>query len=167
MIATQPVRKTLCDGKYNLYDVCRLYEVGLKNLHPQEHDRWRTTFALAASTGGVWSIVDYQQIYALSVFWRTKNPHVNLAREVPKPDPAGRFIYIGWCWSGTRMVPALKKHIFSKFGKDADFVAWHDQRGKRKKKDRGRLFTLKIPEAAIGLADILNSRNGHAAVVGR
>lgn len=163
-VAIAPERKTLCDGRYNLYDLCKMYEVGLLNLPPKEHDRWRATFAGAASAKGVWAIVDPEQVHALAVFWRTKNPHVNLAREFPKPDPDGRFIYIGWAWADLRAIPDLKKYLFSKYGKDADYLAWHDQRAKRRKKLRGRLFTLAIPEQPIGLKDVLAARNGHSAV---
>jgi hypothetical protein len=164
-VAVQPERKTLCDGRYNLYDVCRLYEVGLACLPPKEHARWRTTFALAASTQGIWAVADAERIHALVVFWRTKNPHVNLAREYPRPDPAGRFAYIGWAWAQGRFIPELRKYLFGKFGHDCDFIAWHDQRAKRKKGSRGRLFTLEIPEQPIGLRDVLSARNGHAAGV--
>jgi len=164
-VATQPERKTLCDGKYNLYDVCRLYDVGIACLPPREHERWRVTFALAASTRGIWAVVDPQKIHALVVFWRTKNPNVNLSREFPKPDPAGRFAYIGWAWAQGRFVADLRKFMFEKFGKDTDFIAWHDQRAKKKRAQRGKLYTLEIPEQPVGLKDVLAVRNGHSAVV--
>lgn len=166
-VVTVPLRRTLCNFKYNLYDLCRLYEVGLRTLPAEEHDRWRTTFALAASTGGVWAVLDNQTIYALSVFWRTKNPHVNLRREFPVPDPDGTFLYVGWCWTQGWLVRDFKRYIVSGVASGIDYVAWHDQRAKLKRKARGRLFTWKMPEQPLGLKDVLAKRNGHPAEVGR
>jgi hypothetical protein len=163
-VVAAPARITLCDGKYNLYDVCRLYDVGIASLPPREHERWRVTFALAASTQGIWAVVDQAGVYALVAFWRTKNPNVNLAREFPRPDPTGRFAYIGWAWAQGRFVADLRKFLFAKYGKDTDYIAWHDQRLKRKKAQRGRLFTLEIPEQPLTLKDALSRQNGHAPV---
>lgn len=132
-----------------------MYELGLNSLPPQEHERWRVTFALAASAGGIWAIVDPTEIYALAVFWRTKNPHVNLRREFPLPDPTGTFLYVGWCWTRGWFVKDFKKYLLAN-ATGIDFVAWHDQRRKRKKKLRGTLFTAPMPENGVRLRDALD-----------
>jgi hypothetical protein len=164
-VAIPPARRVVCAGKYNLYDLFRLYEVGLRSLGSEDFERWRVTFAMAASAGGVWAVLGERDIHALAVFWRTKNPNVALTRDFPRPDPSGTFLYVGWCWAQDWLVREFKRFVVAT-QKEVSFVAWHDQRRKRKKR-RGRLYTWEMPEAPIGLMDVLGKRNGHPVAVVR
>lgn len=155
----------LCGAKCNLEQLFYLYDIGRGNIDKVDIERWRATFALAASTGGVWAAIAGSDMQALAVFWRTKNPHVDLKREVPRFDAAGNFVYVGWFWSlgdyANRVIDYVSKNVDG-----AEFVAWHDQRSKKKKDKRGQLYVLELPKPPVTLAKVLGIGSGKAAANG-
>lgn len=157
-VASSPMQTK---SKFNLYELLLLYDFGLTHVSKMDRPRWRTCFSLAASTEGVWTILVGGRISYLGIFWRTKNPHVNLAREIPTPDTKGNYIYIGWQWNdgGPPGLRPFMDHMTQSCD-GAEFIAGHDNRLKLKKKRRGRLWVLKIPTGRFALAHALRERNG-------
>lgn len=146
-------------SRFNLRQLFKLYDVGGSLLPRSERLRWLDSFALAASTEGVWSAERGGNIAGLAAFWRTKNPHVNLRREIPEPDLEGNYVYVCWMWSFDEVALAeqLRAHIIRTIP-EAEFIAWHDHRTSVKRKRRGRLWVLKVGDADV--ANLLAARNG-------
>lgn len=143
-------------ARFNLLELLALYDFGVARMKAIHHTRWRTCFALAASTMGVWSASTDEVAVFLGIFWRTNNINVNLAREIPKPDPSGIYVYVGFQWndgSDASLTTRFKRHLIRSC-EGAQFIAWHDNRAKIGKKRRGRPFVLKIrPEQAAALRE--------------
>jgi hypothetical protein len=158
MVAPEPA------SSFNIYELLSLFTFGLDRIKPADEERWRLAFSIAASTGGVFALRTGPKIEYLAVFWRTKNPHVNIAREIPKPDPGGNYAYIGWQWNESKIgVKALRKleaHI-ARVSVGVEFIAGHDNRARLKKARRGKLIVVKVPEGHGALAHALFAgRNG-------
>jgi len=143
-------------SRFNLLEMLSLYDFGIARMRPMHHERWRTCFALAASTGGVWSASEDGRTTFLGIFWRTNNINVNLAREVPPPTMDGIYAYVGFQWNDGRdgsLTGRFKRHMIRSC-EGAQFIAWHDNRAKLRKKSRGRPWVLKIqPEQAQALRE--------------
>ena len=152
----------LCGGKYTLYDLFALYDVGARQVVAKDRDRWRATFALAAGNCGVWALRSGDVVKALAVFWRTKNPHVDIERDVPKHDVEGNYVYVGWFWSTGDHARSVINYIVKNMPR-TEFLAWHDNRLKRKKSKRGRLYVLELPSAPVTIARMLGLGNGKVA----
>ena len=147
--------------QFTLFDLLRLYDLGCARIHAADAERWRVVFALAGSTDGVWETRAAGKTTALAVFWRTKNPHVRLEREIPEPVLDGNYAYIGWVWNfgGPPVYRRLAEHIL-RTRQGVEFIAGHDNRSRLKKRLRGRLWVYKVPEGRFALAKALFARNG-------
>jgi len=132
-------------GRFNVFELLTLYDFGLNHLKPAQRDRWKMCFAMAASTGGVWCAKVDGEVGYLGIFWRTKNINVNLEREIPKPDPSGNYVYLGYHWneSGLPLLLRFRDHMI-RVSPGAEFIAGHDYRVKLRKSRRGRPWVLKI-----------------------
>jgi len=137
--------KVLEQGKFNVFELLTLYDFGASKLKPAQLGRWKMCFSLAASTGGVWCARVDAEVGYLGIFWRTKNVNVNLEREIPKPDPSGNYVYLGYHWnvSGIPLLLRFRDHMI-RVSPGAEFIAGHDNRLKLRKSRRGRPWVLKI-----------------------
>lgn len=146
-------------SSFNLLEILRLYDIGAGLLPKREMDRWRTSFALAVSLGGLWSAQSDGQVEGFAAFWRTKKPYVNLGRELPQPDPEGNYAYICWMWRFGEfpLARALQRHV-QLVSEGAEFISWHDQRSKTKRRKRSKLWVLDIADETA--ARVLDRRNG-------
>lgn len=144
---------------FNLRQLFALYDIGAALLPKRERARWCDSFALASSNRGTWTAERDGRTVGLAAFWRTKNPHVNLAREIPVPDPDGNYVYICWMWrfEDIPLARLLQAHVQESVP-EAEFIAWHDQRAKTKKRRRARLWVMSIGDANV--MRLLASRNG-------
>ena len=157
--------EVLCGGKYTLHDLFALYDMGAKQIVAKDRERWRATFALAAGNMGVWAVRSGDSVQALAVFWRTKNPHVDIDKDVPRHDSEGNYAYVGWFWSLGDNAKSVIDYI-AKNMPGTEFVAWHDSRLKRKKSERGKLYVLELPPPPVTLARVLGLGNGKVAAHG-
>ena len=153
--------------QFTLFDLLRLYDLGCARIHAADAERWRIVFALAGSTDGVWETRAAGKTTALAVFWRTKNPHVRLEREIPEPVPEGNYAYIGWAWNfgSPPMARSCMDHIMRRHP-GVEFIACHDQRARWRKNRRGRLWVYKVPAGRFALANALFVRNGNGRIGG-
>ncbi len=140
-------------SRFNLGEILRLYEIGRDLLLKKHHERWRDTFVLGISTGGVLAAEGADgQIGLISVFWRTDNANVDVAHRLPEPVENGNFVYVCWLWSelGAAGVLGVVRHIEQTFP-DARFLAHHDSRSKSKQRrsererQRGRQQLITVP----------------------
>lgn len=131
---------------FNIYELLGLYNFGFDRVPKHDQERWTQTFALAVSTGGLYAIRSGQRPLYIAVFWRTKNPHVSLAREYPRPDPTGNYCYLGWHWNEGKVPGALRmlRNHMVEACPGIEFVAGHDNRIKLKKRRRGRLWVMEV-----------------------
>ena len=137
--ATQPA---VYQSRFNLLELLELYDAGRRAVSKRDHLRWRATFALGASNNGILAAFQGGVATTLAVFWRTKNVHVDMRKEVPHLHPDGNYVYVAWFWNETADDGSLvlKQHI-RRTVMDAEFIAWHDQRGRGAKR---RLFVLDL-----------------------
>lgn len=121
-------------SRFNLYELLCIYDTGRAFLQKRHHGRWKETFALGVSCGGVLT-GEEGTIGMLSVFWRTDNPVVDLRYKVPAPVADGEYAYVGWLWNayGKMGVLALRSHIASACP-GAKYIAHHDHRSKASQK---------------------------------
>lgn len=136
----EPKSELDCRTLFKLNELFELYDFGKERLPKHSLARWRDCLALAVQGHGVFVVRGADGgIATLGVFWRTKNPHVNLEIGVPRAHPNGNYVYIGWLWNtyGPEAVQALRDHIIRNV-EGAEFICHHDQREKtRGRKPRG------------------------------
>jgi hypothetical protein len=134
-------------SRFNMYELLWLYNFGFDRVGRANWDRWTTGFAIAVNPeGGIFAIRSGRKILYLATFWRTRNPNVNLAREIPKPDMNGNYAYIGWHWNdgGVRgALRMLRDHIIASCP-GIEFICGHDNRPKVRKSRRGRLWVMEV-----------------------
>lgn len=159
------------ESSFNVLELLELYEVGRGFLTPKNHKRWRETFAIGVTAGGVFAGLTGDVVAMLAVFWRTDNPVVDPSIGIPLPKADGHYAYVCWMWNGlgSRAIRALRSHIVATLP-GVRFIARHDQRAKvktaRTKLERtrgdGRVIvttvTRQLDETAVR---ILSERNGH------
>lgn len=132
-------------SSFNLYDILRLYDIGFVSVGNENAERWRQTFAIAVQTGGLLEVRRGKETLGFAVCWRTKNPHVSLKKEYPRPHENGNYAYVGWRWSkyGSLPWPKFREHLESTF-EGIEFICWHDHRKKARKGRRGRLWVREV-----------------------
>jgi hypothetical protein len=133
-------------SRFNVYELLGLYNFGFDRVDRASRERWTAAFALAVNEGGVFAIRSGRKPLYLAIFWRTKNPHVNLDREMPRPDRDGNYAYLGWHWNVggvPRVLRQLREHIVNSC-EGIEFICGHDNRPKVRKARRGRLWVLEV-----------------------
>lgn len=146
VVAVKRYEPPLPASRFNVYELLCLYNFGFDRVGRLDRERWTQAFALAVSVGGVYAIRSGPTIDYLAIFWRTKNPHVNLAREAPRPDEAGTYGYLAWHWNEGKVpgvLRLLRDHMIATCP-GIEFIAGHDNRQKVRKKRRGRLWVLEV-----------------------
>lgn len=152
--------EVLCNGRYDLYSLLKMYKL-VEGMYPKsEHERWMAVFSAGASTGGVWAVKVAGEFKALAVYWKTKNPHVNLEKEVPRPSSDGNHAYVAFMWSVGDYAKRVIRHIRATLP-TVEFLSWHDQRKKRGKKRFGQLWVMELPEPEAPFARMTNGAATH------
>lgn len=156
-------RQFVFSSRFNAAQFLSIYDSGRRLLTAKNHERWRDTFAIGLSTGGLFYGSDELNNGLISIFWRTDSPNVNVRLRVPEYNPDGSYVYVCWLWNqlGLAGMRALRNHI-RKTQVGARRLAHHDQR--KDSKRRGELIDVplypRLSEDA--LAKLLAERNGHS-----
>lgn len=159
-------------SRFGMNELLRLYDAGKSFLPKRYHERWRDTFSIGVSCGGIYAAHLEGETAMLAVFWPTENPVVEPDRGVPVPNPDGLYAYVCWMWNaiGPAGVIALKSHI-KKTLPEAKYIAHHDQRRRvksgfrseaEKRRGDGRLIVKRLTVGRLDLADrLISERGGH------
>lgn len=176
-VKPEPALQPLTTGpaykwSHNILDLLHLYEFGREQLTPRHFQRWKETFALGVSAGGIYSGEEDGVTKLLAVFWRTHNPVVDLSVNVPEPALDGNYVYVCWIWNdlGEEALYAFRDYL-SRTQRGARFVAHHDQRqrvsgkarsGAEKARGNGNLIVHPLPGPDLEAVEkLLAERNGH------
>jgi len=156
-------------GRLSLREILKLYDAGRSFLRKRDHERWRDTFALGVSVGGLFTGMNQDGDYGLlAVFWRTDNPVVDLRVKVPTPSDSGAYAYVCWLWNafGMHGLVALKAHL-ARTLPEVRYIAHHDERKKsdqrRSEVERRRgtgALVVKPLSIAVEVDALLAGRNG-------